>query len=95
MAEIMIRKGYSVRQAEEMIRESKPTVEESVDTAVQPRYREDAHVRAIVDRLQQSLATKVCLKDRRGKGRIEIHYDSYEILEGVLEKLVDGRWFDD
>jgi ParB family transcriptional regulator, chromosome partitioning protein len=95
MAEIMIRKSYSVRQAEDLIRANKPTVEETVDKTIQPRYREDAHVRAIVDRLQHSLATKVNLKDRRGKGRIEIHYESYEILEGVLEKLVDGQWFED
>jgi ParB family chromosome partitioning protein len=96
LAEIMVRHGYSVREAEELVRESK--VPESDSEESEPstvtggttgsRYRDDAQVRRVTEELQRALGTRIKVKDRHGKGRIEIHYDNYEVLQDVLDRLL-------
>ncbi len=89
LAELMVKHGYSVREAEELVRDSKtaaatkPSKEERIS-----RFRDDAQVRKVTDELQQALGTRVKVKDRSGKGHIEIHYADYEVLQDVLDRLL-------
>lgn len=89
LADIMVKHGYSVREAEEMVRESKTTNGKPTKKSSGSRYRDDAQVREIVDKLQEALGTKVVVKDTSGSGRIEIHYSDYDILQDVLERIFD------
>lgn len=87
LAELMVKHGYSVREAEELVRESKATAAEP-KPARTSRFRDDAQVRKVADELQQMLGTRVKVKDRHGKGHIEIHYADYDVLQDVLDRLL-------
>lgn len=45
-------------------------------------------VRSLTDRLSRALGAKVKVIDRKGKGRLEITYSSYEELDGILDKIL-------
>ncbi len=51
------------------------------------RWRDDDATRAVVGALRDALHTPVKLRDRNGRGRLEIHFDSYDRLRDVLDKL--------
>lgn len=87
LAEIIVRHELSVREAEDLARQSKDASDTLEKKPVKPLYRDDVHVRDIAQRLQTKLGTRVMVKDRKGKGRIEIHYDNYDVLDAVLEYL--------
>lgn len=81
LAEDIARRRASVREVEakaRMINRSRHEVTRSVQSP------------AVVDlqeKLTRSLGTKVRLHDRRGKGRIEIFFHSYEHLDDILNRL--------
>jgi ParB family transcriptional regulator, chromosome partitioning protein len=52
-----------------------------------PAYRDDAQLRSVVDELQKTLGLRVKIKDRAGRGRLEISYDSKDALNDVLDRL--------
>lgn len=85
LAEIIVRHEYSVREAEDLVRQAKinPRV-----PGVAPKERDDALVRDLSSRLQSVLGTRVKIRDKNGKGRIEIHYANLDILQSVLDKLI-------
>lgn len=102
LAAQIIAEGWSVRETEHLAREIKDgiallsTFEEKEDEPAEqpavpeprkPVYRDDAQIRHMTDRLQHTIGAKVRIKDRRGKGRIEIYYDDYDSLQTVLESL--------
>ncbi len=102
LASQIIAEGWSVRETEHLVREIKDGIallstfeEEEDESAEQPAvkeprkstYRDDAQIRHMTDRLQHTIGAKVRIKDRRGKGRIEIYYDDYDSLQTVLESL--------
>ncbi|HET6347227.1 MAG TPA: ParB/RepB/Spo0J family partition protein, partial [Myxococcota bacterium] len=43
---------------------------------------------SVEERLQRALGTKVRLRQRHGKGHIEIHFHSLDALDGLLDKLL-------
>ena len=88
LADVMVKHGFSVREAEELVRETKNGAK-TKKSSKSSRYRDDANVRDIAEKLQEALGTKVTMKDQRGKGRIEIHYDDYDVLQSVLERIID------
>lgn len=88
LADIMVRHGYSVREAEELARDAREPAPEA-EKPRQSRWRDDAQVRAVTERLQQALGTRVTVKDRQGRGKIEIHYADYDVLQDVLDRLLD------
>lgn len=95
LADIMVKHNYSVREAEELVRESRLADQEEEPAPQEKperksRYRDDAQVREVAERLQEALGTKVVVKDRRGSGRIEIHYSDYDVLQDVLERIFEG-----
>lgn len=80
-------KRLSVRQTEQLVRRHKNG--EQDEKASEPKKRSNAaQVRAIEERLQRSLGTKVKLVDRgKGRGKIEIEFFSYEELDRLLEAM--------
>ena len=80
-----MRHELSVREAEELARQARTAAKPEAPAA--EKFRDDVHVRDLAARLQTLLGTRVKVKDRKGKGTIEIHYANYEILQAVLEQL--------
>ncbi|GBD98215.1 chromosome-partitioning protein Spo0J [bacterium BMS3Abin07] len=81
----IIKKGLSVRETEELINEDgivKKRKGKSQKAAADP------HVEDLENRLRESLGTKVRVKDKGKKGKIEIEYYSLEELDRILEILL-------
>lgn len=83
-AESLVRRGASVRQAEEMVRR------EVGQGARRRAPRGTGSWGTWEDRLRQTLGTKVFIRGDEARGRIEIQYFSRQDLERLLEMLV-GR----
>jgi ParB family chromosome partitioning protein len=92
LAKKIARRGLSVREAEKLVKSVQDQEDDSEETSSSggSRYRDDAQVRQITDRLQRALGTKVKLKDKHGKGRVEIHYDDYEVLQSIIERVEEA-----
>ena len=86
LAELMVLHDYSVREAEELARQAKQAPQPKNESS--SRFRDDAQVRKVALELQSALGTLVKVKDRHGKGHIEIHYADYDVLQGVLDRLL-------
>jgi ParB family chromosome partitioning protein len=81
--ELVVQKGLSVRQTEELVR-AWPAGGGKTARRERPR---NVELEALEERLRASLGTRVSLvKGRRG-GRITIHFYSDEELDGLLERL--------
>ncbi|MEE9524036.1 MAG: ParB/RepB/Spo0J family partition protein [Thermodesulfovibrionales bacterium] len=80
----VVRKGLSVREVEDLIREKvkTKTKKKTVDLP------EDPYAKDVEEKLRQSLGTKVRLKHKGKKGKIEIEYYSLEELDRLLEILL-------
>lgn len=92
LAERVVDEELTVRETEEIAKRLREGDEEGSDDAKsgsssESKYRRDAQTRRIAEELQRTLGTKVELKDRHGEGKVEIHYDEYEVLNAVLERL--------
>lgn len=86
----VISKRLSVRQTESLVRKEK-SGGGTKDAADAPRTNR-AEVRAIEERLQRALGTKVKLTDwGKGRGKIEIEFFSYEELDRLLEAMTTKR----
>ncbi|RAL25310.1 chromosome partitioning protein ParB [Lujinxingia litoralis] len=86
LAAQVVAEEWSVRETEEYVRNLKePPPQRAKPQRI--RYRDDALVRDLTERLQHRLGTRVKVKDRQGKGKIEIYYDDLEILQSVLERI--------
>lgn len=88
LAHKIVDQSWSVRRTEEEARKIQAN-EASPKKRKKPRYRDDALVRDLTERLQHSLGTKVKLKDRDGKGKIEIYYEDIDILQSVLDQILE------
>ncbi len=87
LAQQIIDQNWSVRRTEEEAKKLKEGAKPKKKK--ESRYRDDALVRDLTERLQHALGTKVRVKDRQGKGKIEIHYDDVDILQSVLDRIFD------
>lgn len=89
LAEVMVAHGLSVREAEQLVRDSRAeATPREPATSNSSRFRDDAQVRRVTEELMQALGTRVKVKDRHGKGHIEIHYSDYDVLQDVLDRLL-------
>jgi len=79
-AEMIVKKGLSVREAEALAAKLRQPVEPK-KKVVGSEYR------AIEDRLRKSLGTKVSIETRSKGGRIVIAYYSDEEFDRILEKI--------
>jgi len=81
----IIREGLSVREAEALSRKVAST---GMLARRRRHLHKDPHVASVEERLMHSLGTKVRLRHRGGKGKIEIEYYSLEELDRLLEILL-------
>jgi ParB family chromosome partitioning protein len=82
LAERVVAAGLSVRATEALVRASLRTAAERESTVPSPAVRD------LVTRLQRSLGAKVKVLDKKGKGRLEISYASYDDLDRIIEKIL-------
>ncbi|MBN2190715.1 MAG: ParB/RepB/Spo0J family partition protein [Candidatus Aureabacteria bacterium] len=76
-----VREGMSVRQLEVFINEkAQPGI-----AKVKISKESPSHIKDLENRLREALKTKVKIKDRKNKGRIEIEYYSLDELDRILE----------
>lgn len=82
----VVEKKLSVRQTEQLVRQSRDAHQ---GAGQQPKEKAPSpQVRAIEEKLQRALGTKVRLTDKgNGKGKIEIDFFSYAELDGLLAAL--------
>ena len=88
LAELIVKHGYTVREAEELARESKLEEPKKTFKKSKSSFRDDVQTRNIAEELQRVLGTKVLLKDKKGKGCIEIQYANYDVLQDVLDRIL-------
>ncbi|MEW5933462.1 MAG: ParB/RepB/Spo0J family partition protein [Bacillota bacterium] len=84
VAEVLVQRGASVREAEEMVRR------QVQGGARERRPKEDEKWAPWEDRLRRVLGTKVSIRGGEERGRIEIQYYSRADLERLLELLGAG-----
>jgi ParB family chromosome partitioning protein len=83
----IIQGNYSVRQAEMLV--SKYSSGSSAkDEPAETAALVDPNVKAALHSIEQALGTKVTLQENGGKGRIEIHFYSFEEMNRLYEGLL-------
>lgn len=82
LRDLILRKGLSVRQAEQLAKKGRAPQRTRPDSA-----EEDHYMRSLVDSLKQSLGTKVEIRRQGSQGSIVIHFYSNEELDRLLERL--------
>jgi ParB family chromosome partitioning protein len=85
LAHRCVEEGWSVRQLEEFLELAKGKPEKQKPSRV-PREQSPL-IREVEERLQEVLGTRVRIKDKKGKGRIEVEYYSTEELNRILEVI--------
>jgi ParB family chromosome partitioning protein len=83
----IIQGNYSVRQAEQLV--ARYSRERSVGE--EPEVV-DPNVKAAMRALEQALGTRVSIQESGGKGRIEIHFYSFDEMNRLYEGLVRTRF---
>ncbi len=83
-AQTIMNKNLSVRETEQLVKSLNQPTKKKKDKP-DPAYV--MSVRDVEERLTRSLGTKVKLKDRQGKGTIQIEYYTKEDLERLIDLL--------
>jgi len=79
------RKCWSVRETE---RRARATAKPENPASGTKQPARSANVRDLEQRLSRSMGCRVKVADRKGKGRLEIHFTSYDELDRLLGKLL-------
>ncbi|MGY6518682.1 MAG: ParB/RepB/Spo0J family partition protein [Lysobacteraceae bacterium] len=81
--------GLSVREVERRVQR---IVQGSGSPAKSARPAADPDIRALENELSEHLNARVAVQHgRAGKGRLVVHYQGLDALEGILEKLRSGN----
>jgi ParB family chromosome partitioning protein len=79
----------SVRQAEMLVARSSKAPEAP---HAEPKESVDPNVQAAIHSLEQALGTKVTIQENDGKGRIELHFFSFEEMTRLYDGLIRTRF---
>src|SRR3989338_5514296 len=79
----IIQKELSVRETEEIAKYYTKGDKKSSSSS----QKKNAHIKSLEDELRNIFGTRVLVKDKKGKGRVEVEFYSYEELERILEML--------
>jgi ParB family chromosome partitioning protein len=90
-AKKIIQGDYSVRQAEMLVSRYSNSGSEKGDPAG-GRDPVDPNMKAAIHALEQALGTKVTVQESGGKGRIELHFYSFEEMNRLYEGLVRAKF---
>ena len=89
-AKKIIQGNYSVRQAETLVaRYANSSVK---DDPAGGRGAVDPNVKAAIHALEQALGTKVTVQESGGKGKIELHFFSFEEMNRLYEGLLRAKF---
>lgn len=82
LARMVKAKQLSVRETERRARQ------EAAGGATAKKGNEKSpEVTALIEKMQRTLGARVDIKDKKGKGRIEISYTSYDELDAILNRI--------
>ena len=87
VADIVIERGLSTRETEELVRRLREPRPDKVVAAAAPR---DADLERVEEDLRRTLGTKVTIARSRKGGRIVIEYYSDEELGQLYDRLIGG-----
>jgi ParB family chromosome partitioning protein len=85
----IIQGNYSVRQAEMLVARYSSGAQDGCEagaTVVDP------NVKAAIHALEQALGTKVTVQENNGKGKIEIHFFSFDEMNRLYEGLLRAKF---
>ena len=85
----IIQGGFSVRQAEMLVSRysrEEPAASGNGSSVVDP------NVKAAIHALEQVLGTRVTVQESGGKGRIEVHFFSFEEMNRLYEALLHTKF---
>ena len=85
----IIQGNYSVRQAEMLVARYSRGAEDGSETGA---TIVDPNVKAAIHALEQALGTKVTVQESNGKGKIEIHFFSFEEMNRLYEGLLRAKF---
>jgi ParB family chromosome partitioning protein len=78
-------KGYSVRETEQLVRRlgsASPAKAKKTNTSLDP------DIKRLQDELAEKLAAKVLFQHAaKGNGKLVIHYNNLDELEGILQRI--------
>src|SRR5262249_5540563 len=77
--------GLSVRETERRARETVRAIHRVPDARGPSKT---VNLRDLEQRLSRALGTKVAVHDRKGRGHVAVHYESYDELDGILELVL-------
>ncbi|KJJ84516.1 parB-like partition protein [Candidatus Omnitrophus magneticus] len=83
IGEIIVKQGISVRQLEELVKDAP-------DQENKKKTQKDLEIKHIEEELQRKLGTKVKIKHKNKKGRIEIFYYSNNDLNRLVKIFIPG-----
>jgi ParB family chromosome partitioning protein len=86
----VIQGNYSVRQAEMLV--SRYSSQTKDDSPAGSAETVDPNVKAAIHALEQVLGTKVTVQETGGKGKIEIHFYSFEEMNRLYEGLMRAKF---
>jgi ParB family chromosome partitioning protein len=89
-AKKIIQGNYSVRQAEALV--ARHANNSLKDDPAGDRGAVDPNVKAAIHALEQALGTKVTVQESGGKGRIELHFFSFEEMNRLYEGLLRAKF---
>jgi ParB family chromosome partitioning protein len=90
-AKKIIQGDYSVRQAEMLVSRYSNRVP-GAEYPAGGHGAVDPNVRAAIHALEQALGTKVTVQESGGKGKIEIHFFSFEEMNRLYEGLLRAKF---
>lgn len=85
----IIQGNYSVRQAEMLVSRYSSGAKDDSGASSEAV---DPNVKAAIHALEQTLGTKVTVQENGGKGRIEIHFYSFEEMNRLYEGLLRTKF---
>jgi len=85
----IIQGNYSVRQAEMLVARYSSGAQDGSETGA---IVVDPNVKAAIHALEQALGTKVTVQESNGKGKIEIHFFSFEEMNRLYEGLLRAKF---
>ncbi len=83
LARRAVQKSWSVRETERQTRQRS-----NDESAAKKADKPSANVRDLENRVAKKLGCVTRVVDRKGKGRLELHYSSYDELDRLLMKLL-------
>jgi ParB family chromosome partitioning protein len=89
-AKKIIQGSYSVRQAETLV--ARYANSPLKDGPAGGRGAVDPNVKAAIHALEQALGTKVTVQESGGKGKIELHFFSFEEMNRLYEGLLRAKF---